>query len=196
MPFDITHANLTDIWSDETGETVGEALDRFATFGPEVPAKDVPALVRAGHRVWSFGYGDDPEEFTTIDPTDLEWFTGVGAEYDDWAPYRLDALDPDSDLVASLNGGRPFVPPLPKMDIEQALSIVQSRLEAVESVGARVQTALDVLNTHVINVLEEEAAEAANPNGHQMGHNLCIYCLQYDEDPREDCPEREEELLS
>lgn len=192
MPFDITHANLSDIWSEDTGETVGEALNRFASFGPEVPAEDVPALVSAGHRVWSFGYGDDPEEFTTIDQSDLD----NDMDDDDlaeWSPFRLDSQDPDFDLVLRYNGGRPYTPPVPRMDIEQALAIVKSRLEAVESVGGRVWTAISVLDTHVTQVLGQEAVEAANPNGHQMGHNLCIYCLNYDMDPREDCPDREEE---
>ena len=80
---------------------------RFATFGPEVGSSSVPALVRAGVRVWSFGYGDDPEEFTTIDAGDLWAFEGgtlpallnlpeetVEPDPDvvaSWAPFRVDA---------------------------------------------------------------------------------------------------------
>lgn len=67
---------------------------RFATFGPEVGSSSVPALVRAGVRVWSFGYGDDPEEFTTLDPDDLWAFDGDDPDADvvrSWAPFRVDA---------------------------------------------------------------------------------------------------------
>ena len=93
-----------------------DAERRFATFGPEVGSSSVPALVRAGVRVWSFGYGDDPEEFTTIDAGDLWAFDGDDPDadvVDSWAPFRVDARpqapeclicsiqigdDPDDDL--------------------------------------------------------------------------------------------------
>ena len=71
-----------------------DAERRFATFGPEVGSSSVPALVRAGVRVWSFGYGDDPEEFTTLDPDDLWAFDGDDPDadvVDSWAPFRVDA---------------------------------------------------------------------------------------------------------
>ena len=71
---------------------------RFATFGPEVGSSSVSALVRAGVRVWSFGYGDD-DDFTTIEEDDLWAWEGVPhvsterdqGVIDSWAPFRVDA---------------------------------------------------------------------------------------------------------
>ena len=65
----------------------------FATFGPEVGAASVPALVRSGVRVWSFGDGDEAGEFTTIDADDLwAWSDDDGAAVvASWAPFRVDA---------------------------------------------------------------------------------------------------------
>jgi len=76
-----------------------DAERRFATFGPEVGSSSVPALVRAGVRVWSFGYGDDPEEFTTIEEDDLWAFEGGTLP----ALLNLpeETFEPDPDVVAS-----------------------------------------------------------------------------------------------
>lgn len=202
MSFDIKNAQPDDIWSDDSGETVKEALERFASFGPLVPTEDVPELLRAGHMVWSFGYGDDPEEFTTVDMDDLDNGWDPEEAERDWSPFRLDAESPliskyaregrfeDAATVGGWLQNGKWRPRGPSMNLGQALAIVQSRLEAVESVGGRVWTAIGVLGQTVRQLQEEDAAAEANPNGHQMGHNLCIYCLQYDEDPRETCPER------
>ena len=77
----------------------------FATFGPEVDAWDVPALVRACREVWSFGYGDDEEFFTTIGEDDLWAFEpesegGDMGVVDSWGPFRLDATTTPSDVLA------------------------------------------------------------------------------------------------
>lgn len=77
--------------------------EAFATFGPEVPAHEVPAMVRAGRLVWSFGYGaHDPEYddegrrlFTVIDRSDLwAWDERTQPEgaavVADWAPFRVE----------------------------------------------------------------------------------------------------------
>ena len=49
------------------------------------------ALVRGGAVVWSFGYGDDADEFTTITEDDLWAFEGPDADpgvVASWAPFR------------------------------------------------------------------------------------------------------------
>jgi len=75
----------------------------FASFGREVPASDVPALVRAGREVWTFGYGrdDDDEGFTTLQLEDLWAFDGPEADpaiVADWAPFRVEP--PSAALIA------------------------------------------------------------------------------------------------
>lgn len=64
-----------------------------------VSAEEVPALVRAGKDVWSFGYGWDqgelePGEYTTIDEGDLDWFdmnTPEGRNVvDSWGPFAVE----------------------------------------------------------------------------------------------------------
>ena len=78
-----------------------DAERRFATFGPEVGSSSVPALVRAGVMVWSFGYGDD-DDFTTIDESDLWAFEGETADADvvaSWAPFRVDATATPVDIL-------------------------------------------------------------------------------------------------
>jgi len=103
------------IWDSETGETFGEARKRFATFGDEVPWQIVPDLVRAGSLVWSFGYGDDPKEFTVITDDDL-WAWGDLSEVEgpgvvnSWAPFRVESLthgtyDPDDDSTKTPERG-------------------------------------------------------------------------------------------
>jgi len=178
MPFDFAHASPDDLWNEDTGETVGEALERFAGFGPQVPPEDVPGLVREGARIWSFGYGDDPEEFTTIDADDIgEW----EEDFRDWEPFRIDKGSPQVRRYAP--GG--YSPPLPTMTPAQALAIVTSRLEAVEELGARQQTALDVLS-RAVEAWPEDA------DGH-VWQVMCPYCLNEPIDvyTGEYCPERE-----
>ena len=85
------------VWDDETGETVAQAFARFQTLGDWlIPNEDaptlVPQLVRAGFELWSFGYGDDPVEFTTIDidsigDDDFDDFSDSNAI---WGPFRFD----------------------------------------------------------------------------------------------------------
>lgn len=71
--------------------TPGIETEAFATFGPRACARDVPALVRAGYSVWSFGYGDEVDMYTTIDTDDLWRFEDDLHEADaDWGPFRLD----------------------------------------------------------------------------------------------------------
>jgi hypothetical protein len=68
--------------------------EAFAAFGDEVPAEEVPMLVRNGHTVWSFGYGSDldEDEFTTIEQSDLwAWDEDAIGVIASWAPFRVSA---------------------------------------------------------------------------------------------------------
>ena len=88
----------TEVWDPETDETVAEAFARFSeglTMIPDDVAPDlVPALMTAGIEVWSFGYGDDTSEFTTLDteaPDEDEmedWSDGTNMEV--WGPFGID----------------------------------------------------------------------------------------------------------
>lgn len=77
-----------------------QLIAAFATFGDEVKREDVPALVRAGRDVWSFGYGDDEDEFTTITEEDLWAWEGIPHVNTEpapdvvasWAPFRVSPL--------------------------------------------------------------------------------------------------------
>lgn len=63
------------IWDETTGETWGEARARFATIGPLLTAQEALDYIDSADYLdeWpmSFGYGDDPEGFTTVDPVEL-----------------------------------------------------------------------------------------------------------------------------
>jgi hypothetical protein len=65
----------------------------FATLGEEVAAADVPALVRAGRMVFSYGYGSnlDIDDFTTIGESDLwAWASNEMPDLvEQWGPYRV-----------------------------------------------------------------------------------------------------------
>lgn len=80
------------IFDEDTGETVGEAKARFAKLGEaEVDADMALALIKAGYEVWSFGYGDDPAEFTVVDEDDVEVFEDdVEDAAHSWGPFRFD----------------------------------------------------------------------------------------------------------
>lgn len=85
--------------------------ERFETFGPVVDPDAVPELVRSGVAVWSFGYGDDPVAFATLDTADLWAFhsdrdggTALTADHDpetcepcavvrSWSPFRAETGD-------------------------------------------------------------------------------------------------------
>jgi hypothetical protein len=77
----------------------------WTTYGPEVRTEDVPALVRSGVTVYSFGYGEDDaveEGFDALDESDLWAFEGPEADSDiveSWAPFRLDPVTTPVDLV-------------------------------------------------------------------------------------------------
>src|SRR5574337_1267343 len=94
-------APLDELPSDFDAE---RETEDFAGFGPRVCARDVPALVMAGYSVWSFGYGDEVEVYTTIDPDDLWRFREALEEADaDWGPFRLDARElPDGTTYADV----------------------------------------------------------------------------------------------
>lgn len=81
------------IWDEDTGETFAEAMARFETLGDEFVEPIVTRyLIEAGFEVWSFGYGDDPAEFTTVDKADLDTFDSDIEGADDlWGPFRFDA---------------------------------------------------------------------------------------------------------
>jgi hypothetical protein len=79
----------TAVWDDETGETWDEALARFATFGDLVDVSDAVRLVRHGHRVWSFGYGDDPALFTVITADDTDGLAERDIDFM-WGPFAVE----------------------------------------------------------------------------------------------------------
>jgi hypothetical protein len=60
-------------------------------FGIEVDITFVPALVRAGFDVWSYGYGqmdnDDPGTFTVITEDDLDAWDDADDLPADWGPF-------------------------------------------------------------------------------------------------------------
>jgi hypothetical protein len=141
------------------------AYKRFATFGPEVDPADVPALVRAGVVVWSFGYGDDPDDFMTIEPSDLWAWEGIDEVDPDpytvesWAPFRRDiatglaaATAPEpcpecgigdaeySEHEADCPSGYPTAATAP-----EALDIVASWISVAGDVPEHVAEALDIL---------------------------------------------------
>ena len=96
-------------------------LANFATFGREVAAAEVPALVNAGVEVWAFNYGDpyaededgnetDERAFTTLDPDDVTRDSFLP----EWGPFRaVLPVDEDSDFCRKCGGpahhdDRPF----------------------------------------------------------------------------------------
>jgi hypothetical protein len=108
------HEIATAIWDDDTGETWGEALARFDTFGPRLTA--VEALAALAHDptidMMSFGYGDDPIDFDSIGFEELsDSINEDGAEETDaiWGPFaiwhhellfRFGSLEEDPDAPA------------------------------------------------------------------------------------------------
>ena len=71
--------------------TTEELETNFATFGDEVEAEDVPALVEAGRVVWSWGYGDDELDFTSIEESDLWLFyEDIEDARQAWGPFRVE----------------------------------------------------------------------------------------------------------
>lgn len=91
--FDYKNSKPDDIWDEETGETVKQALERFESFGHLLHDHEVPQFVRHGEEVWSFGYGDDPKAFTTIEESDLEGWDDEMASM--WGPFRVNLETPD-----------------------------------------------------------------------------------------------------
>jgi hypothetical protein len=82
----------TEVWDPETGETVAEAFARFSTFGPVMTATEAVAYLERnpGADMMSFGYGDDPVDFDSIDHEELseaiaEW--GEAQIESDWGPF-------------------------------------------------------------------------------------------------------------
>lgn len=79
--------------------TDAELAARFESLGDLIDAADVPAAIRAGIEVWSYGYdADDPELFTTLDASDLWAFEPTPTDdpayaagiVESWAPFRAD----------------------------------------------------------------------------------------------------------
>jgi hypothetical protein len=170
-----------EIWNGETGETFAEARARFATFGEEVDPAQVPALVRAGNMVWSFGYGDDPEAFTTISDEDLDIWDSPKVVAS-WAPFRLDSL---SSLVAPA----PAADDLVRMTIRSGITDahVQHRLRS----DPTSVPGFDVIATAVLAALAREGIQVLTPadlnwgkcpggGPHHVSTSLCAICLEYD----------------
>ena len=87
---DLEHS--TEVWNDETGETVAEAFARFSTFGPVMNVAEAIRYLKANPSVdmMSFGYGDDPEDFDSIGLEELEEAVaedGVSEVNDTWRPF-------------------------------------------------------------------------------------------------------------
>lgn len=99
--------NRQEFWDLPTDEArEADLAERFAVCGEEVSWDKVPALVRAGRDVWSFGYDSNEDyDFTTISEDDLESFTDA-ASVSDWAPFRVAPLpvltDRDQDAAANM----------------------------------------------------------------------------------------------
>jgi hypothetical protein len=88
--FDINESQASDIWDDQTGETVGEALARFKTFGMLINATEARRIVnQPGHPVvMSFGYGEDPVDFDEVTSDDFEDQTDQEADAM-WGPFAV-----------------------------------------------------------------------------------------------------------
>jgi hypothetical protein len=88
--FDINDAAQNDIWDDETGETVGEAMARFKTFGMLINATEARRITgQEGHpTVMSFGYGEDPVDFDEVTSDDFEGVTDQEAD-SMWGPFAV-----------------------------------------------------------------------------------------------------------
>lgn len=86
--------------TNHRGQTYEQAIEAFRHLygeaGAEAQHTDVPALVRKGAEVWSFGYGDgwmDPDGYTTLTTDDLWAFEGSEADASqvaEWAPFLVD----------------------------------------------------------------------------------------------------------
>jgi hypothetical protein len=117
---------------------------------------------------WDGITAEDVETWTEDGKVDLAGFA-------EWGPFQL---------WADADPGAPRAPD--DMPIDQAIGIILSRLEVVMDLSPSVKAAMDRLGSAD---LVEDVGEV-EPRGHVMGHNLCVYCLQYDEDPHDVCPER------
>jgi len=87
-------ATSTEVWDDQTGETVAEAFARFSTFGPVMGAAQALAVLdrNPSADVMSFGYGDDPAEFDSIDFQELADAIeedGIEQVDDQWGPFAV-----------------------------------------------------------------------------------------------------------
>jgi hypothetical protein len=93
--------------------------------------------------------------------------------FSEWGPFRL-----------VWDGPEPVAPRGPTA--AEAFDIVTRYLEATMGYEAL----LDV--QRALAALAPPDPVETHPRGHVMGENLCVYCLQYDEDPAEECPERDD----
>jgi len=175
-----------DIGVDPEEEARMEAARQaFSSFGELIEAAVVPALVRAGREVWSFGYGAGlaVDEFTVINDDDLWAFEGAREGAAGW-------VDPDPDVVASW---APFRVAPAKMtpNASPARDAIMAELRGAPHPGAMADRILAALSTAGVVVLnpsdidwgvcpDRDPDNEDEDNHHHVSLGLCAFCLQYD----------------
>jgi hypothetical protein len=161
------------------------ARQAFSSFGELVVAAVVPALVRAGREVWSFGYGAElaVDEFTVINEDDLWAFEGAleGA---------AGRVDPDSAVVASWAPFR-VAPARTASTASPARDAIMAELRGAPNPGAmadRILAALSAAGVVVLNPADidwgvcpdRDPDPEDEDNRHHVSLGLCAFCLKYD----------------
>ena len=154
-------------------------------YDSDCPNYDDHELDENGFEVclcWDGITADDVATWTEDGKTDPDAFG-------EWGPFRL---------FANKDPGPPR-----KRTYAEALADIERFMSAASleyGAGGRldINQAMSVLGALVDRVTAEDERfrqeeEDADPCGHEMGYNLCVYCLQYDVDPSERCPERDDD---
>jgi len=157
----------------------------FSSFGELIESALVPALVRAGREVWSFGYGAElaVDEFTVINEDDLWAFEGSREGAAGW-------VEPDPAVVASW---APFrVAPAKKAPTASpARDAIMAEFRSAPYPGAmadRILAALSAAGVVVLNPSdidwgacpERDPDNEDEDNRHHVSLGLCAFCLKYD----------------